>query len=172
MRRSKTTRRPWRSRCGPIRRFIICAVAMRERGDTEGAIELLRKAVEMSPNYAEMQHALGVLLRDAGRASEAIPLLERAVQLAPLQVIAREDLARALLMDDQTGRPVDQLLRAVQLAPASGSAHCLLGTALGQQGDLDGAIVEFKTALSIDEHDQAAADNLKKALEAKRQSSE
>jgi hypothetical protein len=47
------------------------------------------------------------------------------------------------------------------------ATHITLGIGLAQQGDLDGAIREFRAALSLDPHLAIAHDNLERALHAK-----
>ncbi len=50
-------------------------------GDSEQAIELLKKATELLPDFSEARYNLGIKYQKAGRYDLALPELERAVEL-------------------------------------------------------------------------------------------
>jgi tetratricopeptide (TPR) repeat protein len=69
--------------------------ALMESRDFAEAMPLLRLAVDLLPDSAEVQNDLGVTLASIGRVSEALPHFERAVALKRDFVEARRNLALA-----------------------------------------------------------------------------
>jgi predicted CXXCH cytochrome family protein len=68
----------------------------RASGRDAEAEALLRRALELAPELAEVHYALGLALVRLGRHAEALPALERAAALAP--AAPRYALVRALLL--------------------------------------------------------------------------
>ncbi|HVP11024.1 MAG TPA: tetratricopeptide repeat protein, partial [Phycisphaerae bacterium] len=69
------------------------------RGQIEEAAEVHSKAVQIDPNSAEAQYALGRDMLDLGRTAEAIEALRRALQINPNNAEAQNDLDTALHKD-------------------------------------------------------------------------
>lgn len=72
-------------------------VAARRAGQTERAIDLLRRAVSANPADADAQLQLGLALGDAGRLDEAEQAFRRTLEIAPDYNDARIALARIAL---------------------------------------------------------------------------
>ncbi len=69
-----------------------------------------------------------------------------------------------LQYEDKWTESIDPLHEALRYDPNYGPAHASLGSALGMQQDLDGAIAQFHEAIRIDPNDDGAHYNLGVAL--------
>jgi protein O-GlcNAc transferase len=100
----------------------LLGVLLAERGDFDGAVELLERAVQLNPGYADARSNLagacrdrGALLRGQGRLAEA----------------------------------ADSLGRALSLKPDFAEAHQELGNVMTALGEWRQALVHFRTAQSL-----------------------
>jgi len=67
-----------------------------ELGDTEAAVETLRRAVSLEPDNAAARNQLGAAYLKLGRCDDAVFELEQAVTLAPDEAAVNLNLGRAL----------------------------------------------------------------------------
>ena len=72
-------------------------------GRTDDAIELLQRALELNPDFAEAHNNLGVALRNRRETEQALPHWEKAATLKPDYVDAYTNLARGLSELGRTG---------------------------------------------------------------------
>lgn len=88
---------------GDFRGYYYGALArLTLQADVERAQELVRKAIELRPQFAAAHEVLGRLLKVQGRVPEAVAALERAVQLRPDDSAVRFQLGT---LYQQSGRP-------------------------------------------------------------------
>lgn len=73
-------------------KILNSARQLRSNGNINAAIDLIKKAVEISPSSLRTSAILGFWLFEADRYSEAIPILEKLIEIKPRQ----EDASRAL----------------------------------------------------------------------------
>ena len=91
----------------------------------------------------------GQTLLEAGRLAEAELVLDRAEKLAPSDsVILTLDAKVKGRLGEYTSA-VDLLMRVIQLTPQRAEAHVDLAIALADSGDLNNALAETGTAISI-----------------------
>jgi tetratricopeptide (TPR) repeat protein len=109
-------------------------------GDAPGALDALRKGVQLMPDEPEA----------AGRTREAIAEYETRVRMDDGDARAHSDLGTALLATQDLERAVSELERAVQLDPQRAAFHSNLGYALQQEGRADRALAEYHEALRLD----------------------
>ncbi|MGQ9367321.1 tetratricopeptide repeat protein [Azospirillum sp. ST 5-10] len=69
--------------------WAVALIALKRDGE---AVEMLRKARDADPEFAEAYNVWGKLLRDQGKTSEAIAMFERAVTLLPSRAEYQENL--------------------------------------------------------------------------------
>ncbi|MEK7283743.1 MAG: tetratricopeptide repeat protein, partial [Acidobacteriota bacterium] len=123
-------------------------------GRGEEALIILRQAVAAHPGSAVAHSALGEAYQEIGRnQGMAIEALTRAVNLDPERLAAHVDLALAIL---RTGRPQPAAAaarRALRLFPGSAPVLSVLGAALAEQGDFQGAADAYAAALASDPAD-------------------
>jgi len=128
--------------------FSNAGAALRELGQAEQAIPLLRRARAMDPDRPNILHNLGSALLDVGL-DEAEGVLARAVQLDPLHVGARINLA---LVHDRLGRleaAAEVLRAALAIQPADATAHANLASVLREQGEGAASLEQLSVARDL-----------------------
>jgi TolB-like protein/Flp pilus assembly protein TadD len=93
------------------------------RRDYVQAEELLRKAIELNPNYATAHHWLSSALMESGHPQQAIAPAERAVLLDPLSVILQLNLGFAYEVVGRFDDAAARYATAVQLDPGYAVAY-------------------------------------------------
>ncbi|MCH8966498.1 MAG: tetratricopeptide repeat protein, partial [Planctomycetes bacterium] len=119
------------------------AIATREAGHPETAVDLLRKVVEQHPTFAPAYHRLGYALLDSGRIQEAARALGRAKELKPDAPEAYVGLAAARLRERDYAGAEELLQKAFGLGTKDRTAHYLLGQTFRATGRLAAAKKEL-----------------------------
>jgi predicted TPR repeat methyltransferase len=121
-----------------------------DMGDIATATAALGKAIELNPDLAEAQYALGKLLAATGNPAAALGWLEKAAQWQPdnpdvwLTLGIAYGLAGQVVMAEKCCR------RSLELLPGSAQARFNLANALQGQGRLNEAETECEAALQIE----------------------
>ncbi len=76
--------------------FNNLGVALKDQGDTDGAIEYYRAAIKLDPEYAPVHNNLGVALADKKDIDAAIPCFRTATKLDPSCAFSHYNLSLAL----------------------------------------------------------------------------
>lgn len=116
---------------------------------SEQAIPLLKKAIEIFPDYFLALELLGAEYVKTGNHAEAVPLLTRAVALnetAPKSLYA---LGVAYLKLNRLSDAATWLRKAVEQDGSNVNAHLMLGIAQGRLGQLDEAEASLKKAYRL-----------------------
>ena len=124
----------------------ICLMQSRH----DKSIPLLRKALQLKPNYPEAHNNLGVALKEQGDLTAAIASYKKALQLKPNHPEAHNNLGTALKEQGNLNAAIASYNNALQLKPNHPETHYNLGVALQEQGDLDEALIKHKRALELD----------------------
>ncbi len=97
------------------------------RGQWDDAKELLRRAIELNPNYATAHQWLSLALRGGDRPEVEMRHAERAAELDPLSVIVRRNLCDSLQMAQRFEEAAECLARVIDIDPSSPLAYSGLG---------------------------------------------
>src|SRR5262245_5478212 len=119
------------------------------RGESQRAIELYQRAVELNDRYDMGHYNLGSALADQGRLEEALPHLERAIELSPGFADAHNNLGNALGRRGEYQAAIAHYRAALAIDERMAKVHYNLGVALHEQGDLAGAIAAFRRAVEL-----------------------
>jgi serine/threonine protein kinase/Flp pilus assembly protein TadD len=135
----------------PPQALSVLEQGLRQRGATEAAVALLRRAQEAFPGDFWINHDLGVALLDCRppRAGEAVRFLTAAVALRPRSPKVRLNLSVALWRTGRLDEAVATTRKAVALKPDNPEAHGKLGVVLAAGGRLDEAVAAFRTAIAL-----------------------
>jgi TolB-like protein/tetratricopeptide (TPR) repeat protein len=138
--------------------------------DFEGAEREYRRAVEISPSYADARLAYGYYLSAMGRFEEAHAEMRRAQELDPLSLAKIVGAGDVLYQQRQHDRALEQYRRALEMDPNSGITHWALGNVYVQKGMYEEAVAEYQKAipLSGDSPDELASLGYVYALSGKR----
>jgi Flp pilus assembly protein TadD len=121
-------------------------------GDVAGARHEFETATRLDSGNAEAWFLLGKLQREQDP-KQGLPALARAAREAPNNPQIQREYGQALMEAGQPDQARAPLTSAVALEPENASGHAVLGQLYLQKvngpADLDAAISELKTALSL-----------------------
>ena len=109
--------------------------------------------IEADPSIPDAYYLLGQInvlyggTPDAAQA--AVDLFSKGVALRPADMVMRAGLAHALVQADRYEEAREQLRIVLAAMPANPTAHLLLGDVYLHDGNLEGAIREYETCLSL-----------------------
>lgn len=96
--------------------------------DEEVAERHFRRAIELSPNYANTYQWYSMLLRDGGRIDKALELIQAAVKLDPMSITVRVNLAVVYRMLGRFDDAWRELHKAIDINPDSMAARDAIAT--------------------------------------------
>jgi len=118
-------------------------------GKFKDAELLLRKAIELKPDYAEAHLNLGNILQGLGKFKEAAISTHKAIELKPDFVIAYLNLGNILKNLGQLEKAELCLRKAIELKPDFVDAHLNLGTILQGLSDYKDAELCIRKAIEL-----------------------
>ncbi len=123
-----------------------------QQGDLPGAAEELRAAIGAKPDYAEAHYTLGSVLKQKGELQPAADALREAIRLQPDFAGAHTNLGAVLRqLGDDDGAAVESRKGMDLLKKKSSEQAATFATNSGRRllnaGDLDGAILQFRSAI-------------------------
>lgn len=132
-------------------------VLRHQQGRRDEAVDLIRRAIDLNPGYADAHNNLGNILRIREQFQEALDAFDRAVELRP--DLAEAHLNRAALLRRCRRLPeaAAAYRRAVELNPQMSDAHLHLGNALYMMGLVEEAAQAFHNWHQIEPDNPVAA---------------
>jgi len=125
-------------------------VALKKQGHLDMAVSHYKKALQLEPQYGEAHFNLGLAMASAGKIDRAAVHFEEALRIKPddIKLLHQREKTRALLMavNDEI-KTVNTLIASNPSAP---ELHLKLGDLLKKKGDMQGAVVSYRTALVYD----------------------
>jgi tetratricopeptide (TPR) repeat protein len=91
------------------------ATSLLETGQTDEALEHIRKALELDPDFADGHNVLGIILARMGKLDDAAAQLEKAVALTPNSTEYRFNLGRIPAARRSFAEAIPQFEKAVAL---------------------------------------------------------
>ena len=125
------------------------AIAAFQQGESEAAVELLRKVIEANPESAIAANDLGSMLAQMGRTSEAILSFRSAIELAPEYPEAHNNLGNLYQMTGNLEGAVASYQTALRLRPEYAEAYRNLASSLRRLGRSEEATAALAKAVSI-----------------------
>ena len=120
------------------------------RGDIQGALVVMERAIAQRPNDAAYWSSLGSAFIEAGRYDEAITALGRACELDPEYSTAWYNLGVVLMRSMRVDEAAMALRRAVSLSPEMAvDARVILGEMFRAEGRYDEAIAEYRAVITL-----------------------
>jgi Flp pilus assembly protein TadD len=155
---------------------------IKKKSEFAVAINELRQAVTLSPDFTEAHYQLGLALRQSASASsragssqdasaadilaQAETAFRRVLQLNPADALAYLQLGLLLKSRGDSSQAASQFDRAVQLMPGLTEAHLKLGQMAKDAQDWAKAALEFEAVLAWSPEDAEAHYGLAAALQA------
>ncbi len=134
------------------------------KGRVDEAVVHYEKALESTPNSAEVHDNLGVALSKKGQTPEATTHFEKALEIDPGLASAHDHLGNLLFQEGQVDEAIGHFREAAQINPYSVAPEYNLGNALLQEGRVNEAITQYRKVLQIDPRFAEAYSNLGLAL--------
>src|SRR5260370_4648060 len=127
-------------------------VTLWQQGDFAVAAEELRAAIHAKTDYAEAYYTLGTVMKQKGDLAEAATALREAIRLQPEFAGAHTTLATVLRQLGHTEGAAAETRTGAELAKQKTSEQAALfatnsGRRLLNAGDIDGAILQFRSAI-------------------------
>jgi len=122
------------------------ATHLAREGKSDEAIEALRRAIVIYPDYLMAHNDLGAQLLERQRFDEAEIELRKAVNIDPDAFNPALNLGIVLLRLNKVSEAHVHLEKALSIEPSSPAGHMFLGVASAKLGDSDLGEKELKTA--------------------------
>lgn len=137
------------------RAFEHLGTANMMRGKPAEAIVAYTNAVEIDTNYTSAHSNLANVLLESGRAVEAEQHYRQVLRLDPLHVEAGMNLGQSLNVQGRGDEAIEQFRATTLIKPTKRNATLLArtfvnyGSAIGNRGDLDGAIAAYRESIRL-----------------------
>lgn len=142
-------------------------IALRNKGDLDGALAAYKELVKLAPNDVQTYSNMGAILRDKGDLDDSIAAFKQAIKVDPKCLAAHNNLGIVLHDKGDSEGSIASFQEAIKLDPKNVSPHHNLGVALKRKGDLDGAIAAYEKVIQLDPSITLAHYNLGLALKDK-----
>ena len=138
----------------------LLGVVAYQKGQADASIELIRRAIAISPLVAEYHSNLGNILKEQGQLEEAIAACRQAIAINPNLPDAYNNLGNALRGMRQVEESIAACRQAIQLNPQLAEPYNNLGLALKDIGQLEEAAVASRRAIQLNPDMAEAHNNL------------
>jgi tetratricopeptide (TPR) repeat protein len=137
------------------------------KGDINGSLPHFQEVTELNPKYAEGHNNFGLALAYKGDNQGAIDQFKQAVALLddPVMEVNLANSYTAAKQFDDAIAAYRHAIDSKPSTPTAATAHCNLGYALMEKGNVDEAIEEFRKASELDPNMTQAKSDLEHALE-------
>jgi tetratricopeptide (TPR) repeat protein len=116
---------------------------------SQEAVPLLRRALELIPNFADAENNLGLALFNLGQPQQAISCFERALEIKPDYALAHNSWGYVLLQTDRQQDALDHFRQALAMQPYFADAENNIGLALLKLQRTPEAVGHFEQAIRI-----------------------
>lgn len=123
-----------------------CTLSALRRYDE--AIDEIKQAIRLKPDYAEACTNLGSVCQSAGKPEEALKWSTKAVDMAPGVGQYHANLARILAMQNRPSEAISEYELALKIQPDVPNTEHPLGVLLYNTQDTNGAIEHLQTAVN------------------------
>jgi tetratricopeptide (TPR) repeat protein len=133
------------------------ALASAQAGDSKKAIEQLKGALALYPEFVVALNELGVQYQKAGELDKAVEAFRTALKLAPDAFVLHLNYGFVLMQKREFAEAETHFLRATELKDSSTAAHLYRGKALIKLGKLADGEKELQRVLTLGGEDAAMA---------------
>ena len=130
------------------RELYAKALESSQAGDSNKAVEHLKAAIAIYPQFPVALNELGVQYLKMGQLDKAVDALKQAVKLAPDDFLPRLNYGVALLNQRRFSDAEEQLRLAITKNNTAPTAHMYLGISLAVQRKLDEGQKELELAVA------------------------
>lgn len=116
----------------------------------QNANDALLKAITLKSDYAEARYYLASVQERENKLADAVASMEIVRASAPNDVGVGLQLSLLYLRQGKNDLAKRELERIIALAPNFANAHWYLASALEEEKDIDGALIELETIMKLD----------------------
>ncbi len=132
---------------------LAAGIALGEGGRNSESEALLRRTIELQPQYAEAHYNLALTYVAAGRPAEALPVLARAIDLRPELYEARLLMGHLLVEEGERHEAIEHLRAAAAIRPDNSKLWAFLGLQYLEGRYFGEAIEAFRRGIELGEDD-------------------
>ena len=147
----------------PIALHLMGVIAYRNR-ENDVALDFIKKALIIKPDYAEAHNNLGVIFKELKEIDEAITCYKRALTINNDYAEAHDNLGVVLKEIGKPDEAITSYKRALEYKPDYAEALYNLGNALNGCGELEEAIASYRETITIKPDYAEAHSNLGNVL--------
>jgi tetratricopeptide (TPR) repeat protein len=132
--------------------YVNIAAAQEGARNYDAAIAAVRRAIEISPDFAPAHMQLGLLFSRKHQLAESEQALLEALRLRPDDPMAHRSMGNTLMALGRREEAFGHARKAISLSPNWSEPYALMGALLGEQGDVDESERQLNEALRLDEN--------------------
>ncbi|OIO38654.1 MAG: hypothetical protein AUJ72_02160 [Candidatus Omnitrophica bacterium CG1_02_46_14] len=140
--------------------YVNAGDAESKMNDTDQAMALYKKALEMDPGLVKANQAMGVLYSRLGDEDTAKTYYEKTLAEDPDSYQSHNNIGLWYDRKGYPGQAKSHFLKAIELKPNSAQAHNNLGMVYGKEGENDLALKEFAESLKLNPYNAKTHTNL------------
>jgi tetratricopeptide (TPR) repeat protein len=140
--------------------WLNLGVALRLKGDVDGAINAYHAALNINPQYALAYNNLALVLKEKKNFDGAVRAFEEALRINPKYALAHTNLGLLYHARGDLDGAIGAYQAAIKSDPQYVDAHYCLGIALRDKRDVRGAIASYREAIKVDAKYADAHNNL------------
>ena len=144
----------------PLAYHLKLARDFEEAGDTEAAIEEIKKAMEADPASTKPMRELGILHLEKNNLQDAEKWLSKAAKLNKLDVIAFHNLGELYLKRNNIEKAAEYYNKAMDISPRHTTRGINFGKVLVQKGAVQKAKNVFDRAISLADNSLSAQEEV------------
>jgi tetratricopeptide (TPR) repeat protein len=144
--------------------LYLMGTLLGQRGDKDGAIDLVRRSIQIRGDVAEAHRNLGVLLAQSKRYEDARASFFKAVQLKPDDAYTHQHIGNIFTILNRLDEAIAAFQRATVLDPGFVTAHVSLGDALCAKERFDEALSAYSRAAVLNPNVAEIHNNIGRAL--------
>jgi tetratricopeptide (TPR) repeat protein len=145
--RAQSTSHPAES---PLMRQLHQALSLSDRGDKQGAMNLVVRLLAQHPDFEPAIKLKGMLLEEAGRTSEAAAAYEEALKLAPNDADVLLEVGKYKLTAGRKEEAIKLLEHCIRILPGDGDTQYYLAQAYHLNGQDDLALRAIRLSLKAE----------------------
>lgn len=134
----------------PLQRQLHQALALAERGDQQGAMNLVVNLLQQHPDFAPALKLQGMLLEESAHHVEAAAAYEQALKIAPNDGDLLLKVGIYKLAAGQKEEAIKLLQHCIRILPGDGDAHFYLAQAYHLNGQDDLALRAIRQSLKAE----------------------
>ena len=145
---------------------IYRQVLTQHGGKTVEAMDLIARAIAITPDQPQYHYYLGNAFQILQRLDDAVASYHKAIAIKPDFIGAHNNLGTVLQQLRRQEEAVASFQNVLAIEPDSAVAHCNIGTSLQNLGALEDAVASYHRALAIEPDLAEAWENLKITMKA------